>query len=140
MNWLNVLLFLPLLAAIVMFLAGRLVKNDNVLRGLALALSLLPLAVNLLIMAGYAYNAASGEFQYYTTLDWIAAFGITYTVGLDGLSLPLVFLTSLLTPLVVLVSFDEHKKLGAYFGLLFLLECGLFGVFAALDFFLFYLF
>lgn len=140
MNWLNVLLFLPLLAAIVMFIAGRLVKNDNVLRGLALVLSLLPLAVNLVIMAGYDYGFPSGEFQYRTQLDWITAFGISYAVGLDGLSLPLVFLTSLLTPLVVLLSFDEHKKLGAYFGLLFLLECGLFGVFASLDLFLFYLF
>lgn len=140
MNYLNLLIFLPLIAALVMFAAGRLCKNANILRGLALALSLLPLLVNLVILAGYDGGLASGQFQYTTTLDWIKTFGITYAVGLDGLSLPLLFLTSLLTPLVVLLSFDEHKDIGVFFGLLFLLECGLFGVFAALDLFLFYLF
>jgi NADH-quinone oxidoreductase subunit M len=140
MNLLNILLFLPLAAAAVTFIAGSFIKKDNFVKGLAFGLSLLPLLVNLVMLVGYDYSLAAGDFQYATYADWITTLGITYTVGLDGLSMPMVFLTSLLTPLVVLLSFDEHKDLRTYFTLLFLLECGLFGVFSALDFFLFYLF
>ena len=140
MNLLNLLIFLPLLAAAIIFIAGTAVKNDRLVKGLAFVLSLLPLALNIIMLVGYKYDLASGDYQYATYMDWIKTFGITYTVGLDGLSMPLVLLTSLLTPLVVLLSFDEHKDLRTYFALLFLLECGLFGVFSALDFFLFYLF
>lgn len=138
MNLLNLLIFLPLISAAVIFLAGRVLTSARVIKGLALALSLPPLAINLVMLAGYEYDFAG--FQFATVTEWIQTFGITYAVGLDGISMPLVFLTSLLTPLVVLLSFDEHKNLPVYFALLFMLECGLFGVFAALDFFLFYLF
>lgn len=140
MSLLNLLLFLPLLGAGVVFAVGSLNKRDSLIKGLALGISLLPLLVNLYMLARYDWQLSSGEYQFGGSVSWIASFGITYTVGLDGLSMPLVFLTALLTPLVVLLSFDEHKDLRTYFTLLLLLECGLFGVFAALDFFLFYLF
>ena len=140
LNLLNVLLFLPLLGAAVVFVGGTLNKKPAFVKCLALVVSLLPLLVNLLMLVRYDYLLPAGEFQFLTLQDWITSLGITYTVGLDGLSMPLIFLTSLLTPLVVLLSFDEHKDLRTYFTLLLLLECGLFGVFAALDFFLFYLF
>lgn len=140
MSLLNLLLFLPLLGAGVVFAVGSLNKRDSLIKGLALGISLLPLLVNLYMLTRYDWQLPSGEYQFGGSVSWIASFGITYTVGLDGLSMPLVFLTALLTPLVVLLSFDEHKDLRTYFTLLLLLECGLFGVFAALDFFLFYLF
>lgn len=138
MNLLNPLIFLPLLAAVVMLLAGRLTQNPRAIKALALVLSLPPLLLNLLMLADFEFGV--NGYQFATAVDWITTFGITYSVGLDGISMPLVFLTALLTPLVVLLSFDEHKQLSVYFALLFMLECGLFGVFSALDLFLFYLF
>lgn len=140
MNLLNILLFFPLLAAVLVFVLGSLCRRDSFIKVLAFVLSLVPLAINLVMLAGYDMSLASGEFQFETYAGWIASVGITYNVALDGLSMPLVFLTALLTPLVVLLSFDEHKDLRTYFTLLFLLETGLFGVFVSLDFFLFYLF
>ncbi len=140
LNLLNLLLFLPLLGAAVLFIGGTLNKKTSFIKGLALVISLLPLLVNLIMLVGYDWQLTSGSYQFFSSLDWIAALGITYTVGLDGLSMPLIFLTSLLTPLVVLLSYDEHKDLRTFFTLLLLLECGLIGVFSALDFFLFYLF
>ncbi len=137
---LNILLFLPLLGAAVVFVGGTLNKQPAFIKGLALAVSLLPLAVNLYMLSLYDWQLPSGNYQFFGSVNWIASLGITYTVGLDGLSMPLVFLTSLLTPLVVLLSYDEHKDLRTFFTLLLLLECGLIGVFVALDFFLFYLF
>ena len=137
---LNLLLFLPLLGAAVVFVGGTLNKRPAFVKGLALVVSLVPLAVNLIMLAQYDWQLPSGSYQFYGSLAWINSLGITYIVGLDGLSMPLVFLTSLLTPLVVLLSFDEHKDLRTFFTLLLLLECGLIGVFVALDFFLFYLF
>lgn len=138
MNLLNILIFLPLVAAAVMLIAGRLTDNARTVKALALLLSLPPLAINLLMLADYELGV--NGFQFATMVPWIETFGISYAVGLDGISMPLVFLTSLLTPLVVLLSFDEHKEPAVYFALIFMLECGLFGVFAALDLFLFYLF
>ena len=138
MNLLNILIFLPLASAALMFLAGRILKKDAAVKWLALVLSMPPLLINLLMLADFE-NALPG-FQFATLTDWITAFGITYAVGADGISMPLILLTSLLMPLVVLLSFDEHKNLPVYFALLFMLQCGLFGVFSALDFFLFYLF
>lgn len=137
---LNILLFLPLLGAVVVFIGGTLNKQTAFVKGLALAVSMLPLAVNLYMLAQYDWQLPSGSYQFFSAHKWISGLGITYTVGLDGLSMPLIFLTSLLTPLVVLLSYDEHKDLRTYFMLLLLLECGLIGVFSALDFFLFYLF
>ena len=138
MNLLNLLIFLPLLSAALLLLAGRAVSDNRFIKALAALLSLLPLALNLVMLAGYE-NTFDG-FQFATVTDWIKSFGIAYAVGLDGISMPLVLLTSLLMPLVVLLSFDEHKKLSVYFALLFMLQAGLYGVFAALDLFLFYLF
>lgn len=138
MNLLNWLIFLPLIAAAIMLIVGRMTENARTVKGLALLLSLPPLVLNLLMLADFEFGVDG--FQFATVREWISTFGISYAVGLDGISMPLMFLTALLTPLVVLLSFDEHKHLSVYFALLFMLECGLFGVFAALDLFLFYLF
>ncbi|MFT7617477.1 MAG: NADH-quinone oxidoreductase subunit M [Planctomycetota bacterium] len=71
---------------------------------------------------------------------WIGSFNIHYFMGADGLSLPLVWLTSLLSILCLGYSWNIEKATKAYFGLFLLLQCGITGVFLALDFFLFYVF
>ncbi|MAE65298.1 MAG: oxidoreductase [Phycisphaeraceae bacterium] len=87
---------------------------------------------------------ASGEFskdlKYVEYGSWIPVFHIHYILGVDGLSLPLIFLTGLLWILCFAYSFNIEKGVKAYFALFLLLETGLIGVFCALDFFLFYVF
>ena len=73
-------------------------------------------------------------------VPWIDNFNIQYFVGIDGLSAPLVFLTSLLMFLCIIASWDIKKHVFAYFSLFLLLNTGMMGVFLALDFFLFYIF
>ena len=86
-----------------------------------------------------AYEAAK-HIQQVELAPWIPVFNINYLVGVDGLSLPLIFLTGLLGPLCLIYSWNIDKGAKAYFALFLLLEAGLIGVFLALDFFLFYVF
>jgi NADH-quinone oxidoreductase subunit M len=84
--------------------------------------------------------AITKSIQYVEYGRWIPIFNIHYFVGVDGLSLPLVFLTGLLWILCFVYSFNVKKGVKAYYALFLLLETGLIGVFCALDFFLFYVF
>jgi len=72
--------------------------------------------------------------------DWVPQLGMSYILGVDGLSVPLLWLTSLLTTLAILFSWEEGHRPREFFGLLLLLEFSLSGVFVALDFFLFFVF
>ena len=74
------------------------------------------------------------------TNQWFPAFGVSYALGLDGLSLPLFLLTTLLVFLVVIFSWHQEERAPLYFALLMILETGVLGVFSSLDFFLFYIF
>ncbi len=79
-------------------------------------------------------------FQFVEKISWISTFHIEYFVGLDGLSLPLIFLTGLLSFLCIIASWNIEKMPKGYFGLFLLLDAGMMGTFLALDFFLFYIF
>ncbi len=79
-------------------------------------------------------------FQFMEKAEWIPSFNISYMLGVDGLSIPMVALTSLLSFLCVFVSWKIDKAPKGYFSLFLLLDAGMMGVFLALDFFLFYIF
>src|SRR5438034_4192567 len=81
-----------------------------------------------------------GGFQFLELGNWIPSLGIHYHLGVDGLSLPLIVLTALLSLLSVAYSWRIELRLKEYLFLFLLLETGMLGVFAALDFFLFYIF
>ena len=84
--------------------------------------------------------AITKNIRYVEIASWIPIFNIQYFVGVDGLSLPLIFLSGLLWILCFVYSFNVTKGIKAYFALFLMLETGLIGVFASLDFFLFYVF
>lgn len=86
------------------------------------------------------FDPAPGSFQFLEQAAWIPSFNITYSLGVDGLSLPLVVLTALLSFICVFVSWDIDRGVKGYFALFLLLDTGMVGVFLALDFFLFYVF
>ena len=86
------------------------------------------------------FDESKGTFQFMESAEWIPSFNISYMLGVDGLSLPMVFLTALLGFLGVFVSWNINKAVKGYFALFLLLNTGIMGVFLSLDFFLFYVF
>jgi NADH-quinone oxidoreductase subunit M len=89
----------------------------------------------------FAFNSGSAAFQFAAVLPWIPQWGIQYRVGIDGISVLLVLLTTFLTPLTILGSFKYiRQREKAFYAMMLLLEAGVLGVFVALDLFLFFMF
>lgn len=136
MQWiLAVMVIAPLFGGIALSLVPA--RLGHVARWLALAL-----AGVVLIASGWlwgAFDRAAGM-QFVMNVVWIPGLQTAFHLGVDGLSLPLVFLTALLTVLAVIASRNITDRAPQYFTLLLLLEAGLIGVFVSLDLILFYLF
>ena len=151
-NLLNFLIFLPLVGAVLCLIS----PNNRLAKSIAVAITGLTFVLSLLLFQHFAWWGGGDVFgQHYgekvyevTQLDWIHLAGVAtiqYFVGVDGLSFPLVILTTFVTFLACLASWNiEHWKnnrgVKGYFALFLLLETGMIGVFVALDFFLFYIF
>jgi NADH-quinone oxidoreductase subunit M len=89
----------------------------------------------------FAYDPAGEPMQIVSSLPWIREWGIWYAVGIDGIAMPLVLLTTFLMPLAVLGSWESiTERVKGYYGLLLVLTTGMIGVFVATDLFLFYVF
>jgi NADH-quinone oxidoreductase subunit M len=89
----------------------------------------------------FAFNPASGSFQFTASVPWISDWGIHYRVGVDGISILLILLTTLIMPLAILGSFryiTERQR--TFYGMMLLLQTGIIGAFVALDLFLFFVF
>jgi NADH-quinone oxidoreductase subunit M len=132
---LTLLILVPLIGALVTFF----VKKDKTAKIIALVFAAVPLALSILLLFGFNMNAA-GQFQFTESYSWIKALGINYSLGIDGISLPMVFLTTLLCFLAILFSWDVEQRTNQYMGLMLVLEVGVLGVFMSLDYFLFYVF
>jgi NADH-quinone oxidoreductase subunit M len=138
MNLLDAVIFLPLLGFIALLFVPR--GSTGGSRMLALIVSLAVFVASLGLIGPYWFAQPAG-FTFVTNVDWIPTPAIRYHVGLDGLSLWLVLLTTLLTPICVLISWRYiDRRVKEYYAFLILLEFGLIGVFVALDLFLFYVF
>jgi NADH-quinone oxidoreductase subunit M len=104
------------------------------------------LAVATLIFAAsvplwFTFNADSGGFQLTAAVPWIPEWGIYYRVGIDGISILLILLTTLIMPLAILSSFRYiATRQKTFYGMILLLQTGIIGVFVALDLFLFFVF
>jgi NADH-quinone oxidoreductase subunit M len=134
---LSLTLWLPVAGAIVLLFVPR--DRAGTLRLVALATTLLTFGVS--VGASLAFDRAhAGVMQFVEVRSWIPSIGVTYHLGVDGLSLPLVVLTTLLTLLCVVYSWRVEARPKEYMILFLLLEAGMVGVFLALDFFLFYVF
>jgi NADH-quinone oxidoreductase subunit M len=138
---LSLLVFLPLAGSLVLLPFRR---NHGALRLITLIFSVAELAVSAWIVAASTFAQAAGApagFFLYEDLPWIERFGIRYTLGMDGISLLMVLLTSFITVIAVLVSWNGIKeRVPLYYSLLLAMETGIQGVFLGLDLFLFYLF
>src|SRR5262249_27533465 len=121
------LIVLPIVGAIVLALVPDDESNDKVIQRIALVVSLLVFAETLLLWS--RFNPGSGEFQFTEHHPWIPSFGISYFLGVDGISLFLLVLTAFLTPLALLSSWESvHRKVKAFCVFVLLLESAMIGV------------
>jgi NADH-quinone oxidoreductase subunit M len=140
MHWLSILGAIPLVGAV---LIGVLPKGQNE-RAKQVALGTSLVALVWTIVMATRYHPHGPHFQLTERADWIPAFGVHYSVGIDGVALVLIGLTAVLVPVVLLASWHDAEPSGhsvrSFFALMLMTETLLIGVFAATDVFLFYVF
>lgn len=135
---LTLILFSPVVGGlIVLLLPGA---NRTLVRRVALGVSLIPLLLTLILWVGFQDAPVVDGFRYQVQVNWYAAINSSFHLGVDGLSLSMVLLTTLLTPLVILASFNVEDKVKPYMALFLALETGMLGVFLSLDLLLFFVF
>ena len=136
---LTIILFTPTAAGLILLLLPG--KRDNFYRWFALGASIIPFILTLVLWSRFNLTPTLQEpFQFVEKSAWYGAINASYHLGIDGISLPMVLLTTLLTPLAILASFSIKEKVKAYMILFLLLETGMLGVFMALDLMLFFVF
>ncbi|TLM94373.1 MAG: NADH-quinone oxidoreductase subunit M, partial [Actinobacteria bacterium] len=129
------IIFLPLLGVLGCALVPR--GRGDVAKWVALAITAADLVLAGLMVAGFE---PGGGLQFVTRQMWVEQAGIRFFIGVDGISMPLVALSALLSFLAVIASWKIENKPGFYFAMILLLQVGMNGVFSAQDFVLFYVF
>ncbi|HMK37675.1 MAG TPA: NADH-quinone oxidoreductase subunit M [Desulfomonilaceae bacterium] len=135
--FLSVITFVPLAGALLLLFLNR--QSHELLRWIALLFMTVDLAVSL-VAYGY-FDPSTAAMQFMEDHVWVTDWGISYKMGIDGISLFLVLLTTLLGPLVILASWkDIRTRVKEFLVCLLFLQVGMLGVFVSLDLFLFYVF
>jgi len=135
--YLSALLFLPLCGAVVVALLGR--RRGDAIRWTGLAASLAALGVAAVVFLRFASGTAGMQFE--ERAVWVPAAGISYHVGVDGISLPLVLLTAVIMPLALLSSWTSvTERVKEFTVSMLVLQTALLGTFLSLDLVLFYVF
>ena len=134
--WLTAIILLPLVASLAIPMIPD--KEGKKIRLYALVVGLIDLV---LMVYGfwYNYNLDTGKLQITETYSWIPQLGLNWSVGVDGLSMPLIFLSGLITTLAILASWKVNHKPKLFYFLVLVLYSAQIGVFAAQDLLLFFL-
>jgi NADH-quinone oxidoreductase subunit M len=137
---LTLIIFLPTLGAIWLAFANK--RSEGAMRTIGNAVTLATFILTLIAWSRFDPAKIDGThpMQMYVKVPWISSWNVNYQLGLDGISMPLVVLTSFISWLAMLASTSVTKQLRGYLILYLILETGMLGVFMALDFFLFYVF
>lgn len=147
---LSFITFLPILGMVIILFIPK--NKVFQIKSLTLFITAIQVLLAVLLVAYYDYNAGGvfefSSFQFIEKFRWIEVAGISfigtfkidYFLGIDGVSAPMVLLTSLIVFIATISSWNIQKSVKGYFALYLLLDCGMMGVFVALDFFLFYVF
>jgi NADH-quinone oxidoreductase subunit M len=133
---LSFIVFSPIVAAVLIFLMPADRKTEVRVTALAAA----TFALLLSIWVYFSYDIQLAGYQFLERYDWLPALGISYQVGVDGISAPLVLLTGVVMFTGVLISWGIDDRPREFFGFLFILATGVFGVFVALDLFMLFFF
>ena len=134
---LTLITFLPVAGAALLLFMRK--ASPRAIRNIALIVSLLTLLLSLPLFS--TFDVSNPGMQFEQSVQWIPSLGVQYHVGIDGISLFLVLLTTVLTPIAILSSWNSiEKRVREYYLFMLMLETGMIGVFVALDLFLFYVF
>ena len=134
---LSILIWLPIIGALLVLAA----KNISVsaVRWLSLVIALATFIVSIILMRGF--DNSQFAMQFYEQTPWIEAFNIYYALGVDGISVPLILLTTVITVIVIIAGWEiSSERIAEYFAAFLILEGLMIGVFCALDAILFYIF
>ena len=149
---LTYIIFTPLVGAILTYAFGA---SARTAKAIALLFSLITLGLGSLLLVGFLWPNVIGLFPTHVTgpnplntqtyyamerIPWVPQLGVSYLVGADELSVVLIFLNTLLTPLALAFSWDEHHRVPEFFAMFLLLECTVNGIFLSLDLFQFMIF
>ncbi|MBD0372933.1 MAG: NADH-quinone oxidoreductase subunit M [Pyrinomonadaceae bacterium] len=139
-NLLTILILLPTVGALALIGHGLFWKRENDYRWIALLFSVITFALSLLLLTRVGENS-DAAFRFEQKTLWIGAIGSYYHLGVDGMSLWLVILTTLLVPVSILSSWNSIKKRAlSFYVFMLILESAMIGVFVSLDLLIFYLF
>lgn len=134
---LSLMIFAPIVGAAVVYLVGLL--DERLSKVLSVIISAFTVGLTLFIFVTFNWSAAG--FQFLENYDWARSFGLTYSVGVDGISLPLLIIASFLTTLSAVGSMEQIKvRVKEYNALLLLFEGAVIGVFTSLNLIAFYVF
>jgi len=134
---LTYLLFTPVIGSIILLFFKE--SQAKLIKWFGLAVSIITFILSIIIYAGF--NSSSPNFQFVEQVIWIKSLNISYHVGIDGISLLLLLLTTFITPLTLISSWKSiTKKVKMFTFFMLFLEAGMIGVFISLDVFLFYVF
>ena len=133
---LTLVVFAPLIGVVALVLLPG--DNHRAIRWVALLAALASFFFSMVLLG---YDTGGSEFQFREDVEWIPAFGMGYRLGVDGLSVVLVLLTTVLSVVAILYSWDPiQTRVKEYYAAMLLLMVGMLGVFVSLDLFLFYVF
>ena len=147
---LSFITFLPILGMVILLFIPK--KNELIIKSLTLVVTSLQVVAAIFILRGYNYALGGvndpASFQFIEKFRWIDISGfswigkikVDYFLGIDGISVPLVLLTAIISFIATLSSWTINKSVKGYFAMFLLLDTGMMGVFVALDLFLFYIF
>lgn len=141
MELLTLLTFFPVIGVVVMLLFKRYGGDvsDTTYKLIAVGTSIITFVISIIVL--FAYDRTESGLQMYEPVPWIESWGIHYALGVDGLSILMILLTTFITMLAISSSWDDIKKqVSNYYIFMLLLETGMIGVFLAQDLFLFYIF
>ncbi len=133
---LSVLTYLPLVGGLVILFIPR--ERHEAIKSAAVATSAICLALSTL--AWFVFDKTAPGMQFEERAEWIPILGASYHMGADGISMPMIWLTALVSFVAILYSWIIHERVKEYFALFLLLQTAINGVFCALDFVLFYIF
>src|SRR5437588_2892153 len=136
-HYLSIILFTPLAGAFILLLVNK--QNENAIRWIANIVALVGFAVS--IPLWFWYNPENADFQFIERAPWIPSIGAEYFLGVDGFSVLLILLTTLMGFIAILSSWNAiTERIKEYYIFLLVLQTGMLGAFMALDFLLFFLF
>ncbi|MCP4631367.1 MAG: NADH-quinone oxidoreductase subunit M [candidate division Zixibacteria bacterium] len=133
---LTYMIFIPLAGMIVVMFLNK--EAHKLIRYTSAFFSFIAFVLSCILVA--KFDGSTAQMQFVENVSWIPSLGVNYFLGVDGISVPMLFLTGMLSFLSIVASFGITNRVKEYFAFFLLLECGMIGVFAALDFFLFYIF